>query len=357
MTTGNKNHDFDVIVVTNEMPLNRKGGVGSVIEGLASGFLSLGAKVLWLLVEDNYRDFEKRTILAEFPDAVIGSYDDLKYFSAPVISLHTYQHNSHSYNYLSRKKVVYTIHSLLICEAESNGVDLSGPILQQENLIAACDKIVLVSQAELMNYCRYGYQKINPNVTVIYNGLRNPHKFRNCRRNGVLGFCGRLVPRKRPEYVQMILKEEGFENYSALIAGRGFSPYARDLASDRTLENRIQYLGWCGGNRIESFYDAIDLLAIPSTYEPFGMVALEAVARGIPIVCNRVGGLVEILDDYAFYSEDETYSSFRKAINLWLAADDETIETMTRAALRRYYENFTDIMMAERYLNLFNCLS
>ncbi len=45
----------------------------------------------------------------------------------------------------------------------------------------------------------------------------------------VLGFCGRLVPRKHPEYVQWMLTEPGFDTRRVLIAGRGFSPYARDL--------------------------------------------------------------------------------------------------------------------------------
>ena len=39
-----------------------------------------------------------------------------------------------------------------------------------------------------------------------------------------------------------------------------------------------------------------DVLVVPSIYEPFGIVALEGMATGVPVVASRVGGLVEIID-------------------------------------------------------------
>ncbi|MEN6375141.1 MAG: glycosyltransferase family 4 protein [Smithella sp.] len=353
MITNGKTDKYDAIVVTNEMPVNRRGGVGSVIENMASGFSSAGVNVLWFLIDHNYSDAEIERVMTGHSNVAVGSYDELEIFDAPVINVHSYQHDSSFHNYLADKKVIYTIHSLLICEAESNGVDLSGSIKQQEYLISSCDRVALVSQAELGDYHRYGYHKINSSVCVVHNGLKVPLQSSKRPNNKIIGFCGRLVPRKRPEYVPMMLAEEGMKEYRALIAGRGFSSYARDLLHQLNLNDRVQYLGWCGGDRLESFYNEIDVLAIPSTYEPFGMVALEAAARGIPVVCNRIGGLVEVLGDYAFYAEDETYGAFRKAVNDWLAADDGLIEEMVRGALRRYYENFTDVHMAQRYMNLF----
>ena len=357
MIPGQSGADYDVIEVTNEMPLNRKGGVGSVIENLAAGLRFLGVKVLWFLLDHSYGRGELQKIRAEFPDLTVGSYADLARCRAPVIHLHAYQHRPCLLEALAGHKVVYTIHSLLICEAESNGVDFSEAIKQQENLMAACDKIVLVSLAELGDYQRNGYHRLNPNITVIHNGLKKANAFLNLRRNKAIGFCGRFVPRKRPEYVPMVLAEDEFREYSALIAGRGFSLYARDLIRGLDLENRAHYLGWCGGPRLEAFYNQIDVLAVPSTYEPFGMVALEAVTRGIPVVCNRAGGLVEILGEYAFYGEDETYPSFRNALKRWSQVDQKTLDRITRGALRRYEQNFTDVMMAEKYLALFESMA
>jgi glycosyltransferase involved in cell wall biosynthesis len=87
------------------------------------------------------------------------------------------------------------------------------------------------------------------------------------------------------------------------------------------------------------------------------MVVLEAATRGIPLVCNRVGGLVEILGDYAFYSEDVTYPSFKKALKQWLQADRATLDRITRGARKRYDQNFTEVVMARRYGELFETMA
>jgi glycosyltransferase involved in cell wall biosynthesis len=353
MITNSTTSNYDLIEVTNELPVNRLGGVGSVIENLVSGFDALGVHVLWYLVDHSYREYEINYILKKYPNVAIGSYNGLNIFDAPVVHLHTYNNNPAIFTYLKNKKVIYTIHSLLICEALSNDVDMSYGIKQQENMIAACDEIVLVSKAELESYYQYNYHTLNSNVRVIHNGLRHINRPKTDGiRKKTIGFCGRLVPRKRPEYVHMLLTEDDFRDCSVMIAGRGFSPYAKNILKQNNLNNRVHYLGWCGGSRLESFYDALDVLAIPSIYEPFGMVALEAVACGVPIVCNPIGGLVEILSDNAFYSAGKTYQTFRNAMREWLKADTRVIHAKTWGAYKRFNDNFTDIKMAHKYMDL-----
>ena len=78
----------------------------------------------------------------------------------------------------------------------------------------------------------------------------------------MLGYCGRLVPRKHPEYVQLLLGEAHFATRRVLVAGRGFSPYARNLLHAHGLAERVSFLGWCAGARLEAFFDAIDVLAV-----------------------------------------------------------------------------------------------
>lgn len=353
MITNIDRHDFDVVEITNEMPLNRIGGVGSVIEGLLSGFQALGTSSLWFLVDHFYRDFEQKEILNRFPSVAIGDYADLKRFDAPVTHLHSYNYNPKLIDHLADTRSVFTIHSLLAYEEISNDVDLSNMVRGQEELIRACDEVVLVSEAERRYYRELGYERLNPRVSVVYNGVRPPRRFRSGRGRRTLGYCGRLVPRKHPEYVQMMLLESGFEETTAMIAGKAFSRYARDLVRDLGIEERVRYLGWCGGERLESFYDAIDVLAIPSTYEPFGLTALEAALRGVPVVCTAVDGLVEVLGEYAFYCEGTDYASFREAMYRWHRASDATVAAVAEGARLRCLELFTDRVMAERYVRCF----
>lgn len=354
MFTNTDQKHFDVIEITNEMPYNRIGGVGSVIENLISGFQNIDVNVLWFVLDHNYRPFEIENILALSPSVVFGTYEDLSKFKAPVVHLHSYNYNPKLLDYISKKNSIFTVHSLLSYEETSNDVELPHAVQWQETLIRHSNKVVLVSEAEKKYYHRLNYHHLNANVSVIYNGLREPVASFRQRLKKKIGFCGRLVPRKHPEYAQKILNERSFENIDTLIAGKTFSNYARNLLREENLELRVKYLGWCGGDRMVEFYNQIDLLAVPSIYEPFGMTALEAAVRGIPIVCTRIDGLVEILGEYAFYCADYTYESFHEAMCRWLDADDEYICNITEGALKRYHKYFTDTTMASEYQKQFN---
>jgi glycosyltransferase involved in cell wall biosynthesis len=354
--TNTTDRRFDVIEITNEMPHNRSGGVGSVIESLMSGFDALGVHSLWYVTDHEYQPYEVDAILASHPNVALGDHAELADFRAPVAHIHSYNHASSLLAALNGTRSLFTIHSLLAYEEISNDIDLGNAVAAQEGFIANCHEVALVSAAERAHYQRLGYERLNDRVSVVHNGIMPP-KVRARRENrGVLGYCGRLVPRKHPEYVQMMLRERGFERFGAMIAGKAFSRYARDLVHDLDIEDRVRYLGWCGGPRLEAFYDAIDVLVQPSTYEPFGLAALEAAARGIPMVCTRVDGLAEVLGDHAFYCEDTSYESFREAMHRWKNADAAEIGAMTEGARRRALTHFTDVSMAQRYRDRFTAL-
>lgn len=353
MTANTRRRAFDVVEVTNEMPWNRIGGVGTVIENLMSGFEATGTRALWFLVDHGYPPAEVEAILARYDSVAVGTHEDLTRFDAPVAHLHSYAVNARLLDALAGRPFVFTVHSLLSEEERSNDVDLSGAVRWQEELIAECDRVVLISEAELRHYRKLGYERLNPRVSVVHNGLRSPRGFRAPRGKRRIGFSGRLVPRKRPEYAQLILREEGFEGLTTLVAGKAFSVYARELVGRLGLEERVRYLGWCGGERLEAFYDAIDVLAVPSVYEPFGMAALEAAARGVPVVCPPVDGLAEVLGDHAFTMADGSYEAFRAAMGAWLEAGEDELARRARGAHERYVERFTDVAMAEAYETIF----
>ena len=339
------------------MPLNRTGGVGTVIESLITGLAGEGVGALWLLTDHGYNAEQIDAILERFPNVTVGRIEDLDRYVASVVHIHSYQHNAALADYIARRRAVCTVHSLLAMEERWNDVQLGPAVAWQERLMACSACVVMLSRADRVKYLSLGYDRLNPHVRVIHNGVRSPPRFRAPRGKRVLGYCGRLVPRKHPEYVQWMLNEPGFEDCHVLIAGRGFSPYARDLLRDRGLETRVQFLGWCAGERLEAFFDRIDVLAVPSTYEPFGLVAVEAAARGVPVVCTAVDGLVEALGRHAFYCADTSFAAFRAAMRAWRAAGHEELASRASAARRRYERRFTDRMMGRRYARLFRELA
>jgi glycosyltransferase involved in cell wall biosynthesis len=62
------------------------------------------------------------------------------------------------------------------------------------------------------------------------------------------------------------------------------------------LHERIHFTGWLSPSQLTSWYRSADVLVVPSRYEPFGMVILEGMIHGLPIVAANVGGPAEILD-------------------------------------------------------------
>jgi D-inositol-3-phosphate glycosyltransferase len=71
----------------------------------------------------------------------------------------------------------------------------------------------------------------------------------------------------------------------------------RALAAQLGLEDVVQFVGAVEQHRLPLYYRAADVTVMPSTYESFGLVAVESLACGTPVVASRVGGLPTIVRD------------------------------------------------------------
>ena len=70
----------------------------------------------------------------------------------------------------------------------------------------------------------------------------------------------------------------------------------KQLAKERDLEDQIDFVGQVDHTELPLYYNAADVCVVPSYYESFGLVALESMACGTPVVATRVGGLPTIID-------------------------------------------------------------
>jgi glycosyltransferase involved in cell wall biosynthesis len=110
---------------------------------------------------------------------------------------------------------------------------------------------------------------------------------------------GRLVPQQGVEYfiraIPIIAKS--FPETKFVIVGEGWS---RDRleAEARTsgYGDKIKFTGFASDKEVISLMTSADALVVPSIYEPFGIVALEGMAAGVPVVASRVDGLTEVID-------------------------------------------------------------
>ncbi|MBV9212347.1 MAG: glycosyltransferase family 4 protein [Actinobacteria bacterium] len=81
-----------------------------------------------------------------------------------------------------------------------------------------------------------------------------------------------------------------------IVAGSGtHEPELRAQATELGLDGHGAFLGWIGDDVLHSLYRIADLCVVPSIYEPFGLVALEAMASGCPCLVADTGGLREVV--------------------------------------------------------------
>jgi glycogen(starch) synthase len=86
------------------------------------------------------------------------------------------------------------------------------------------------------------------------------------------------------------------ERVRYIVAGSGTAePELKDQARKLGLTRHGSFLGWAGDDLLHSLYRVADLCIVPSIYEPFGLVALEAMASGCLCVVADTGGLREVV--------------------------------------------------------------
>ncbi|MCW3069480.1 MAG: glycosyl transferase group 1 [Solirubrobacterales bacterium] len=91
-----------------------------------------------------------------------------------------------------------------------------------------------------------------------------------------------------------VMEEVG--NVRFLVAGSGtHETELRSQAERLGLSEHGTFLGWIGDDVLHSLYRIADLCVVPSIYEPFGLVALEAMASGCPCIVADTGGLREVV--------------------------------------------------------------
>ncbi len=113
-------------------------------------------------------------------------------------------------------------------------------------------------------------------------------------------FVGRLVPQKGVEHliraIPLILEKHPEAKF--IIVGEGWMKDRLEALARSILMNhqKIMFTGFIPDNEVIALMASADALVIPSIYEPFGIVALEGMAVGVPVVASQVGGLAEVVE-------------------------------------------------------------
>jgi glycogen synthase len=139
---------------------------------------------------------------------------------------------------------------------------------------------------------------VDPNDLRPVGDLRALRREFAAPREKLVLFVGRLVYEKGFQLALDALPGviSRLENVRFLVAGSGtYEEELRAQAQRLGLSEHGIFLGWIGDDALHSLYRIADLCVVPSIYEPFGLVALEAMASGCPCIVADTGGLREVV--------------------------------------------------------------
>jgi glycosyltransferase involved in cell wall biosynthesis len=206
--------------------------------------------------------------------------------------------------------VVQTFHALGVTKRRFQGrADTSPPVrIRMERALArAVDRVVATSTDEVAELVRLGAAR--KRITVVPSGVDvdqftpdGPVAERGDRPRVLC--IGRLVPRKGFDTVIRALV--GVPDAELVIAG---GPAAAELADDPEatrltglaerfgVADRVRLIGAVARPDVPALLRSADIVVCTPWYEPFGIVPLEAMACGVPVVASAVGGFLDTVVD------------------------------------------------------------
>ncbi len=161
-------------------------------------------------------------------------------------------------------------------------------------------------KGELQRLFGLPYEKINviPNGVNLnlFNGIERDYNFRRkyaMDNEKIILFMGRLVYEKGIQHLISAMPKilNGYHDAKLVICGKGgMLDELRNQVNAMGIGHKVYFAGYMNGKDVQRMYKAADVAVFPSTYEPFGIVALEAMLSENPIVVSDIGGLNEIVD-------------------------------------------------------------
>ena len=213
-------------------------------------------------------------------------------------------------------------------------------------------------KSEIQRLFGLPFEKIN----VVANGV-NLNKFTGIDRDytfrrrfamdneKIILFMGRLVNEKGVQHLIAAMPKilAGYHDAKLVIAGKGgMLDELRAEADALGLGDKVYFAGYLGGKDVERMYKAADISVFPSTYEPFGIVALEGMLAERPIVVSDAGGLGEIVEhrETGMKSYCGNANSIADSI-LELLYNPELYENIVRKAKAKVKNNYNWAKIAQ----------
>lgn len=324
-----------ILMISWEYPPKIVGGLGRHVEGLSEALVKKGHRVsvvtadipkareqeivagveIWRALPHRppARDFIESVMQLNFNmvERVIALFDLETHFD--VVHVHDWlgAYAGKLFKHALRLPLIATIHATEY--GRNNGLhnDLQRHISDLEWWLCYEAWKVIVCSRYMENEVQHIFGLPKDKLKVIPNGIdpkklqaegvdfTGPRKLYARPDEKIVLFVGRLVREKGVWLIIDSFKEllNIVPEAKLIVVGKGPEEmYLRDYARRLGLEHKIYFTGFIADEIRNQLYQMCQVAVFPSLYEPFGIVALEAMALGKPVIVSDTGGLGEVVE-------------------------------------------------------------
>ncbi len=191
-----------------------------------------------------------------------------------------------------------------------------------------CWKLILLTLAKLSskslalnNYWKNIYEtSLNQKFVILPNPLPTSSAYNTIERtpkaNGSLNVicAARLIEEKNIQEL-IRLAELNKEILLKIIGGGCYEDTLRQIAKESEASDRITFMGWLSNQEVKTELSKADIFILPSKYDSFGMVYIEALSEGVPVIAPSIPAVVDTLRDLKGVAFANSAIDINEAIN------------------------------------------
>lgn len=303
-----------LLLISNMYPSLKSPHYGTFVKTFENGLTSREVEVKKIVILKSDGFFKKLYSYIKFFLKVIFECN-FKARKYDVIYVHFLNHSLIPFFFINKKR----ISSLVL---NSHGTDIFPQSKFSKTLASYTSRIfkfankIIVPSTYFKNQILSKFDVEENNIYISPSGgvdLTSFHPNLDPQEVFTIGFLSRLDKGKRWDVlieVAKILKQRSFP-FRMLIAGGGSdSNKMNKLIKALGVEKEIKYLGPLGHEEVPAFFRKIDIFVFPSERESLGLVAVESLASGVPVICFNNGAVNEFIKEgyNGFIYEDNSPS-------------------------------------------------
>lgn len=344
------------------------GGVATYLRTLLNGLQKYNNIESYLLISEyksqkNWENITKKVFYYKYKRSITNIFSAIKQIHEVIEKVNPDIIHVHStwagffvrLPYLFRKrkaKIIYQSHGWAFL-MDTSKYKKNVYALVERILSIPTDKIINISNYEQNQATKYGFNKNK--MIMIYNGVEDKVNKSNLKlnwdRNKInLLFVGRLDRQKGLDLFLDVYNKMEMDNIHLYVIGT--SVLDSSLPKDTEY---VTYLGWVDNKDIDVYYQACDAVIMPSRWEGFGLVAIEAMKNSKAVIVSNRGALPELIEDdftgYIFNIENK--NSLKNSL---LKLDKEKINILGINGRNIYLQKFVDKIFVNKMYKLYKFL-